>query len=67
LSFDGLYVNGVGNNGGLSYGNELDNVALVATPEPSTWLLLLSGLGLLGLVLVMRRQQGVSSSAAISI
>ena len=56
LSFVGLDYPGYTNNGGASYGNEIDDVSLIATPEPSTWLLLLSGLGLLGLVLARRRQ-----------
>ncbi len=43
LSFNGVYV-----DGSPSYGNELDAVSLVATPEPSTLLLFVSGLCLLG-------------------
>jgi hypothetical protein len=67
LSFNGIDYPGYTNNGGASYGNELDNVTLINTPEPSTWLLLLSGLGLLGLVFVKRRQQVLQRSAAISL
>lgn len=71
LSFVGLDYTGYQNNGGASYGNEIDDVSLVgassiATPEPSTWLLLLSGLGLLGLVLA-RRRQALPPSPAISL
>jgi hypothetical protein len=57
LSFNGLLVPGVDNNGGPSYGNEVDAVSLVATPEPSTLLLLSTGLGLLGFAL--RRQRSL--------
>jgi len=39
LSFVGLAP---GPGGNTSYGNEVTDVALVATPEPSTWLLLFS-------------------------
>lgn len=66
LSFNGLDYAGYTNNGGASYGNEIDNVALINTPEPSTWLLLLSGLSLLGLVFAKRRQL-LTRSAAISL
>jgi hypothetical protein len=71
LSFVGLDYTGYQNNGGASYGNEIDDVSLdgpssIATPEPSTWLLLLSGLGLLGLVLA-RRRQALPPSPAISL
>jgi hypothetical protein len=67
LSFDGLDYAGYNNNGGASYGNEIDNVSLVAvTPEPSTWLLLLSGLGLLGFGL-LRRRHVLAASSAISL
>jgi hypothetical protein len=48
LSFNGIYDNGLSNNGGVSYGNEIDAVSLVATPEPSSILLFASGLFLLG-------------------
>jgi hypothetical protein len=66
LSFVGIDYPGYTNNGGASYGNEIDDVSLIATPEPSTWLLLLSGLGLLGLVLA-RRRQVLPPSATISL
>ena len=62
LSFNGLDYLGYLNNGGASYGNEIDAVSLVATapltatPEPSTWLLMLSGIGMLGFT--MLRKQG---------
>jgi len=52
LSFVGL-----ADSGQPSFGNEVTNVALVATPEPSTWLLMLSGIGLLGFA--AWRQRGV--------
>lgn len=60
LSFDGLdYVGTNGSytdNGGPSYGNELDAVSLVAaTPEPSTWVLMLSGIGLLAFAVLRKR------------
>jgi hypothetical protein len=67
LSFDGLDYPGYTNNGGPSYGNEIDNVTLINTPEPSTWLLLLSGLSLLGLVFAKQRQRVLQRPAAISI
>lgn len=63
LSFNGLDYPGYTNNGGASYGNEIDDVTL--TPEPSTWLLLISGLGLLGLGLV--RRQFLASPSVISL
>ena len=53
LSFVGLP-----DSGQPSFGNEVTNVALVATPEPSTWLLMLSGIGLLGFA--AWRQRGVA-------
>ena len=47
LSFNGVSnVEGIRNNGGISYGNEIDAVSLIAAPEPSTLLLFASGLGL---------------------
>ena len=52
LSFNGVYV-----DGSPSYGNELDAVSLVATPEPSTLLLFVSGLCLLGWAAI-RHQSG---------
>lgn len=52
LSFDGVAFAG---EGAPSYGNEVDAVSLVATPEPSTLLLFASGLFLLGCA--WRRQQ----------
>jgi hypothetical protein len=53
LSFDGLADSGI-----ASYGNEVAAVSLIATPEPATWLLMLSGIGLLGFALW--RQRGVT-------
>jgi hypothetical protein len=53
LSFVGL-----ADSGQPSFGNEVTNVALLATPEPSTWLLMLSGIGLLGFA--AWRQRGVA-------
>jgi hypothetical protein len=47
LSFNGVRDSGVTNNGGISYGNEIDAVSLVAAPEPPTLLFFASGLGLL--------------------
>ena len=58
LSFVGMPDNGL-----PSYGNEVTDVSLVATPEPSTWLLLLSGLGLLGFAL--GRKPGLPFSTTI--
>jgi PEP-CTERM motif-containing protein len=52
LSFDGVYAGGL-----ESYGNEVDAVSLVPAPEPSTLLLFVTGLGLLGYAL--RRQRGL--------
>ena len=52
LSFNGIYVDGP-----VSYGNELDAVSLVATPEPSSLLLFALGLALLGCA-VLRQQSG---------
>ncbi|MGA2046059.1 MAG: PEP-CTERM sorting domain-containing protein [Terracidiphilus sp.] len=59
LSFAGLP-----DTGQPSYGNEIDGVSLVATPEPSTWLLLLSGLGFLGFA-VLRQRRVLSFSNAL--
>jgi hypothetical protein len=53
LSFVGL-----ADSGQPSWGNEVTDVALVASPEPSTWLLMLSGIGLLGFA--AWRQRGVA-------
>jgi PEP-CTERM motif len=53
LSFVGLDESGNG-----SYGNEVTDISLTATPEPSTWLLLLSGFGLLGYA-VRKQQRGL--------
>ena len=53
LSFVGLP-----DSGSPSYGNEVTDVSLIATPEPSTWLLMLSGIGLLGFA--AWRQRGVA-------
>lgn len=59
LAFKALYA--TGNN---TYGNEVANVSLVkgsvtATPEPSTWLLMLSGVVILG-VLIKRQNSAAS-------
>ncbi len=61
LDFEGLPP-GAGGNG--SYGNEVTDVGLYATPEPSTWLLMLSGLGLLGFVIARKRSVLVSLPSA---
>jgi hypothetical protein len=59
LSFDGVYAGGL-----ESYGNEVDAVSLVATtPEPSTLLLFVSGLGLLGYLWGRQRGLDVLRSA----
>ena len=60
LSFEG---SAPGPGGSDSYGNEVTDVALYATPEPATWLLLLSGLGLLGFA--MWRKPGLPLSTTI--
>lgn len=57
LSFNGVYV-----DGSPSYGNELDAVSLVATPEPSSLLLFALGLALLGCA-GLRRQSGAVFTA----
>ncbi|MGD0857698.1 MAG: PEP-CTERM sorting domain-containing protein [Terracidiphilus sp.] len=61
LSFNGVYDSGVTNNGGISYGNEIDAVSLMATPEPSTLLFFVSGLGLLSLAWLRQRPLPVFS------
>jgi hypothetical protein len=53
---------GAGGNG--SYGNEITDVGLYATPEPSTWLLMLSGLGLLGFAIARKRSVPVALPTA---
>jgi hypothetical protein len=56
LSFNGMYPNEVYDNGGLSYGNEVDAVSLTsAVPEPASLPLFLTGFGLLGVVAWRRR------------
>jgi hypothetical protein len=51
--------------GGLpSYGNEITNVVLSATPLPSTWTMLLMGLAGLGFVGYRQRKTGALSAAA---
>jgi hypothetical protein len=62
LSLDGVYAGGL-----PSYGNEVDAVSLVATPEPSTLLLFVSGLGLLGCVLGRQRRLELFRSACPSL
>lgn len=57
LSFNGVYDSGVTDKGGISYGNEIDAVSLVAAPEPSTLLFFVSGLGLLSYA--WRRQRAL--------
>ena len=53
LSFVGL-----ADSGQPSYGNEVTDVSLIATPEPSTWLLMISGLGFVAFA--AWRQRGVA-------
>ena len=66
LSFNGVSnVEGIRNNGGISYGNEIDAVSLIAAPEPSTLLLFASGLGLLGLGYAWRRQRTLAVSCRL--
>ena len=57
LIVNGVYDSGVTDNGGISYGNEIDAVSLMATPEPSTLFLFASGLGLL--FFAWRRQRAL--------
>jgi hypothetical protein len=60
LSFVGL-----SDSGQPSFGNEVTNVALVATPEPSTWLLMLSGIGLLGFAAWRRSATAMPNLSAL--
>jgi len=60
LSFVGLP-----DSGQPSFGNEVTNVALVATPEPSTWLLMLSGIGLLGFAAWRRSATAMPNLSAL--
>jgi hypothetical protein len=55
---------GLPESGSPSYGNEVTQVGLFATPEPSTWLLMLSGLGLLGFAVTRKRNVQVSLPSA---
>jgi choice-of-anchor C domain-containing protein len=46
-------------NSGTAYGPALDNVSVVAVPEPATWAMMIGGLGLVG-VSMRRRKTAVS-------
>lgn len=50
---DALVLRAVGTSDGL--GGSLDAVSVTAVPEPSTWVLMLAGFGLIGLSLGRRR------------
>jgi PEP-CTERM motif len=60
LSFEGL-----SDSGQPSFGNEVTDVALIATPEPSTWLLMLSGIGLLGFAAWRRSGTAMPNPSAL--
>jgi hypothetical protein len=60
LSFVGLP-----DSGQPSFGNEITAVQLVASPEPSTWLLMLSGIGLLGFAAWRRRGTALPNLSAL--
>ncbi len=46
-----------------AFGPALDNVTIAAVPEPSTWLMLLAGFGLVGGVMRRRKEAGTASFA----
>ena len=54
---------GVPAGGQPGFGNEITAISLIATPEPSTWILMLTGAGLLGFV--MWRKRGLALRSAI--